>query len=347
MTQAHTVTRSMKTSRLLGWALLGFLIYCTLGAVVYFASLLTLQQGVRLDVPWFTSTQKSLYRRGMVKANSWLGQRECVSPDPDLIYVPAHGTCAFEDIEFKTTLTFTGEGRNTGTKPAGTGIAVIGDSHAMGWGVNDHETFSAHLQTLTGRPVYNLGVASYGTARELIRLEKSGVLDKVDTVIIQYCNNDRNENLKFDTASKQDLHDQVFGDAPKSLPQPNQLMRIAKGYGLALAAPFRSLSEILRRKNFTPHYEPLTQAIAQHGDKLKGKRVIVFYSNPYGLKYRNFPSGPDANMPNVDFFDVSLDRSDHRRLDNHMTPEGHRKAAERLAGHLQASPSRPHASPVD
>ncbi|MFP5462523.1 MAG: CidA/LrgA family protein, partial [Gammaproteobacteria bacterium] len=49
--------------------------------------------------------------------------------------------------------------------PAGTGIVVIGDSHAMGWGANDEETFAAQLQALSGRPVYNLGVASYGTAR--------------------------------------------------------------------------------------------------------------------------------------------------------------------------------------
>jgi hypothetical protein len=337
MTQGHSGTRSMNTSRLLGWALLAFIIYCTLGAVVYFASLLTLQKGVLLDVPWFVSTQKSLYRRGMVNANSWLGIPGCISPDPDLIYKPSNGTCTFDDIEFKTTLNFTDEGRETGAKPKGTGIAVIGDSHAMGWGVNDQETFSARLQALSGRPVYNLGVASYGTARELIRLEKSGVLDKVDTIIIQYCNNDLNENLKFDTASKQDLNDKVFGGAPKNLSQPSPLKRIAKGYGLALAAPFRSLSETLRRKNFTPHYEPLMQAIAQHGDTLAGKRVIVFYSNPYGLKYRNFPSGPDARMPNVNFLDIGLTRSDHRKLDNHMTPEGHRKAAERLFEHLQAS----------
>jgi hypothetical protein len=81
------------------------------------------------------------------------------------------------------------------------------------------------------------------------------------------------------------------------------------------------------------------QAIGQHGDILAGKRVIIFYSNPYGLKYRNFPSGPDAGMPNVNFFDVGLTQANHRKLDNHMTPEGHRKAAERLFEHLQTKPS--------
>jgi len=125
----------------------------------------------------------------MVSANSWLGQPGCITPDPELIYQPALGTCVFNNIEFKTTLSFTAEGRHTGPKPPGTGIAIIGDSHAMGWGVNDLETLSAHLQRLSGRPVYNLGVASYGTVREVLRLKRSGTLDRVDTVILQYCNN--------------------------------------------------------------------------------------------------------------------------------------------------------------
>lgn len=34
--------------------------------------------------------------------------------------------------------------------------------------------------------------------------------------------------------------------------------------------------------------------------------MIVFYANPYGQLYRNFPSGPDAMMPNVGFVDLGL-----------------------------------------
>ena len=328
-----------RRAKLLGWALLALIIYGAAGAIVYAVSLVALQQGTRIDLPWFGATQKSLYRNGHVNVNNWLGIPGCITPDPDLIYVPAIGTCAFDDIEFQTTLTFTAEGRATGPKPAGTGIAVIGDSHAMGWGANDEETFAAQLQALSGRPVYNLGVASYGTARELIRLQKSGVLGKVDTVILQYCNNDKSENLQFDTASKQALHDKVFGPRPAPVP-PKRLAQLADGYGYALAAPFRALSESLRRKNFEPHYAALMPVLDKHRDLLAGKRVIVFYANPYGQRYRNFPSGPDAAMPNVEFVDLGLIPADHRKLDNHMTPAGHRKAAERLHAHLQSQPAR-------
>ena len=332
-----TAPRLSRKARLIGMALLALVLYCTLGAIVYAVSLVALQQGTRIDLPWFTAAQKSLYRNGHVNVSNWLGIPGCIKPDPDLIYVPSHGTCAFDDIEFKTTLTFSAEGRDTGPKPAGAGIAVIGDSHAMGWGVNDTETFAAQLQALSGRPVYNLGVASYGTTRELIRLQKSGVLDKVDTIVLQYCNNDMRENLQFDGASRQSLHDKVFGPKPPPAPPapPNRLAQLADGYGYALAAPFRSLSESLRRKNFEPHYEALMPVLERHRELLAGKRVIAFYANPYGQRYRNFPSGPDATMPNVEFVDLGLTPADHRKLDNHMTPAGHRKVAERLYAHLQ------------
>jgi hypothetical protein len=310
---------------------MSFLVYCMLGAVVFFAALLALQRGVLLEMPWVTAAQKSLYRNGMVNAGNWLSQPGCISPDPDLIYQPTQGVCRFDDIEFKTSLSFTAEGRDTGRKPAGRGIAVIGDSHAMGWGVNDLDTFSAQLQKLSGRPVYNLGVASYGTARELLRLERSGVLGKVDTIIIQYCNNDRTENLRFDSASRQELADKVFGRAARvPAAPPGKPAFLAEGYGLSLAAPFRSLSERLRRKDFAPHYGPFMAILEKHRATLQGKRVIVFYSNPYGQRYRNFPDGPDARLPGVEFIDLDLEPALYRQLDNHLSPAGHRIVAERL-----------------
>jgi lysophospholipase L1-like esterase len=328
----------MNKSKILGWSVLFFIIYCTTGAAVYFVSLLLLQRGELLDVPWIVSAQRSLYRGGMVNVNSWLSQPNCIRPDSDLIYIPSNGTCRFDDIEFKTTLNFTDEGRDTGVKPEGPGIAVIGDSHAMGWGVNDQETFSAQLQKLTKRPVYNLGVASYGTARELIRLEKSGVLGKVDTVIIQYCNNDKSENLQFDSASHEQLHEKVFGRVkPDGSTQPNKLKFIARGYWLTLAAPFKSLADKLRRKSFTPHYGPFIATIQKHYSALKGKRVIVFYSNPFGQKYRNYPSGWDKQLSNVYFVDLDLDWHEYHKLDNHLTPAGHQKVAERLLKYLQVA----------
>jgi hypothetical protein len=333
----------MNKPGILGWILLLLIGYCTLGAVVYTASLLLLQNGVLFDAPWIVSAQKSLYRNGMSnRATTWL-RPDCITYDPDLIYKPSIGSCGFDDIEFRTILSFTDEGRNTGIKPGGTGIAVIGDSHAMGWGVNDLETFSSQLQKLTGRPVFNLGVASYGTARELIRLEKAGILDRVDTVIIQYCNNDFSENINLDLSSSRQLFEKLTGQFRQdAIPeQTGRISYVLKGYWLTLKAPFKSLADRLRRKNFKRHYGPLMSIIGKHYDVLRDKRVIVFYSNSHGQKYRNFPAGRDSQFPDVYFVDVGLDWSDHYKLDNHPTPAGHQKIAERLFEYLQATPQLP------
>lgn len=326
-----------RKARIAGWSLIFLIIYAMLGAVVYVTSQLLLQNGRVSGAPWITSAQKKLYRAGIsINRNNWLGQRECITDDADLIYKPATGECKFENVEFSTTLNFTDEGRDTGTKPPGTGIAVIGDSHAMGWGVNDQETFSSILQKLAKRPVYNLAVASYGTSREFIRLEKSGVLDKIDTVIVQYCNNDYHDNILFDSSSRKALHDKVFSQfEPAETTQLDRIGFIAQGYWLTLKAPFSSLADKLRRKNFMRHYEPFINIVRKHSDSLQGKRIIVFYSNPFGQKYRNYPEGADKQVPNVTFVDLGLDWNDHFKLDGHLSPAGHRNVALRLFEFLQ------------
>ena len=50
-------------------------------------------------------------------------------------------------------------------------ILLAGDSNTFGNEVNDEETWAAHLQTLTGRPVFNAGVAAYGFDQSVLRAE--------------------------------------------------------------------------------------------------------------------------------------------------------------------------------
>jgi len=68
-------------------------------------------------------------------------------------------------------------------------IIVAGDSVAMGWGVDQNQTFAEILQRKSHLNVLNAGVSSYGTVREM------RMLDRLDTshlkyLIIQYHSND-------------------------------------------------------------------------------------------------------------------------------------------------------------
>lgn len=321
-------------ARLLGRTLLVLILYAMLSAVVLLASLVLFQKGVIPDLPWVADVQKRLY---FGSRNIWQARPDCAVFDPDVIYKPKNGTCQFDNVEFKTELNFSPEGRYTGEKPVGKGIAVLGDSHAMGWGVGDRETFSAELQRLSGRPVFNLAVSSYGTARELIWMEKSGLLDKVDTVIIQYCDNDLDENIEFRPLSAQ-VAQQKFSIVSQSGTQSPSLSSkfayLRKIYGTAFRAPFSSLGSRLfpkntKTKDFLPHYQPFVDTLKRH-DTLKTKRIIVFYSNAHGKKFKAFPSGKDSQLPNVEFVDLNLERGDYYRIDDHLTSAGHLKAAQQL-----------------
>lgn len=321
-------TNRKRLIQLLGFGLIALAFYAMLTAIALAASFALLQKGITPDWPWISSIQKNLYRRAT--RTIWQNQIHCVDFDDQLIYKPKDGACQFSSPEFNTTLNFSAEGRFTGTKPTGIGIAVIGDSHAMGWGVQDEETFAAGLQKLANRPVYNLAVASYGTVRELLRLEKSGLLPKVDTVIIQYMENDRKENTHGQIAGAEDNKKKFEKITNEKSGFAALLGTIIKAYGFAFAAPFRNLkAKSLKPKDFSTHYRPLIAVLEKHPG-LKDKRILIFYSNGDGRPFKAFPKGRDKLLRNVEFVDLDLVPGDFYRIDDHLTPAGHRKIAQQL-----------------
>lgn len=368
-------TSRRRLAQALGFGLIVLALYAMLAAIVLAASLVMLQRGMTPDVPWIASIQQNLYMRAT--RSVWQTRISCVDFDGELIYKPKLGACQFANAEFKTTLNFSAEGRFTGKKPAGTGIALIGDSHAMGWGVQDEETFAAELQKLTGRPVYNLAVSSYGTVREVLRLEKSGLLDKVDTIIIQYCGNDLDENKrgeisgidenrkKFEkiTTGKQSFmgilgmvrktYSFVFAFPFKRMktgptqPAPNQLAKAGVAQPvtdqLAKAGVAQPVTDQLaagRASNdFSAHYQPFIAVLQKHPG-LKDKRILVFYNNGRAQQFKGFPVGRDKLLPNVEFVDVIVDAGGFYRLDDHMNPAGHKTTAQQLFTSLGKSAAR-------
>lgn len=117
--------------------------------------------------------------------------------DPALGYTLRPGSFRFVSTEFDTLYRVNSAGlRDDEASLDGPEVIVLGDSFAMGWGVDQEEAFPQVLERLLGRRVLNAAVSSYGTARELRLL---GTLDtsRAGWLVIQFCNNDYFENRRF------------------------------------------------------------------------------------------------------------------------------------------------------
>ena len=107
-------------------------------------------------------------------------------------YKGRSGACPLNNPEYQTVVSFDQEGfRNANTRQQAD-VILIGDSHTQGFGVRDQETFAALLHTRYHHRTKNLGMSSYATFRELEALKAYLTEEKV--VVIQYCENDAQEN---------------------------------------------------------------------------------------------------------------------------------------------------------
>jgi hypothetical protein len=122
---------------------------------------------------------------------------ECAHYDDELVYVLREGGCTHDTIEYKVDYAVNSQGlRDDEVSLAAPAVIVLGDSHAMGWGVNREQVFDQLLEDRLGRPVLNAAISSYGTVRELIMLSRLDAT-AADDIVITYCDNDAIENRAF------------------------------------------------------------------------------------------------------------------------------------------------------
>ena len=117
--------------------------------------------------------------------------------DSTLFYKLREGNFRFTNREFDTKFSVNKLGVRDDVaslnKPK---VIILGDSHTMGWGVNQDETFANLLERKLHYKVLNSGISSYGTAREM-RLLNEIDTDSLQFLIIQYFWNDYRENANF------------------------------------------------------------------------------------------------------------------------------------------------------
>jgi len=117
--------------------------------------------------------------------------------DSELFYTLEPGAFMFSNPEFSTQFVVNRIGvRDNQRSLEQPEIVVAGDSYAMGWGVQQDESFPELIEHRTGRRVLNAAVSSYGTVREGRMLDRVD-LSRTTTLIVQYAPNDFNENDEF------------------------------------------------------------------------------------------------------------------------------------------------------
>lgn len=331
-----------RSARFLSGLYLFLVSYVIIAILLYVVAVASLQAQRPLGIYPFSAYQHHFYFRA--GRQIWQYLPDCVTIDEALVYRPRTGRCEFSSFEFSTTMHFDEFGRAVPArealaKPWQRGVAILGDSHAMGWGVEDADTFANVLQRNIDRPVFNLAVSSYGTERELRRLQESGLAGQLDTIVIQYCNNDIGENRASPPAAT--LRERARQHA--ELLQRDRAGGAWERFRLILSlvwaavrTPPRDLKEFLRGNpgqalDFEPHLSQLRSTLKKYDHLLRGKRVIVTYSNEWGRRFRDFPSGPDAELPNVTWLDAGLARGDYFQVDDHPNIRGHQKMGNALA----------------
>ena len=335
-----------KFAKLMGYALIISVSYITLCVVMLCVSFMANQNGTLIKVWPISSYQKYLYFNS--RRNIWQYEKGCVNNDRKLAYAPSHGSCKFNNIEFSTTLNFDSLGRFVPARidsSLNNGIAILGDSHAMGWGVNDDETFSNVLQKKTQRPVFNLAVSSYATEREIIRLIEANLIHQLEIIIIQYSSNDMGENSQKLNYTRQAR--MYYTNGLKHIITPSQRnwsnhlasLLSKKTMKKTLQIPLEKIKTAINKKNFRnkgpanfqPHFNELKNVIKEYQEVLSDKRIIIFYSNGHGVKFKNFNEFSIKNMKSIEFVDLSISREMYFFLDDHLNVNGHKFVGQKLA----------------
>lgn len=187
----------MKAARFLGPPLLlAFSFLVTLTVAEGFFTLLLVKPSLLRGLPPTTVSHVRHYYlahdRNMIQA-----MRACARFDPELFYTLRPGRFRFRNREFDNEFRVNSLGvRDDESALRAPRVVVLGDSYAMGWGVDQDKTIAKTLERQTALRALNAGIASYGTVREM------RLLDRVDTsalryLVIVYCNDDILENRPF------------------------------------------------------------------------------------------------------------------------------------------------------
>lgn len=254
----------------------------------------------------------------------------------DFFYTLRPGESTFSNLEYSNQLNVHPSGFRAQEEDFQHGeIVFLGDSFTMGWGVEEEERFPKVVEKLSGIRALDLGMPSFGTARELMAWNKYRP-ENPKLVVWQFCANDTSENSAYiHNDFKLDISPRWTYEAAR---RRNELQQYYY--------PLKYISSLFRceiRKWFGTGMEASTEScISQFFaivDKMResysGPMVIMDMEScgPSGYWFAAMSNFLRENpMECVFLFPVNdlLSESDYYLMDDHLNSSGHRKVAEAL-----------------
>jgi hypothetical protein len=291
-------------------------------------------------------------------------QGDCAQYNDFLFYTLRPGTCVFKNEEFETKVHVNSLGlRDDEISLKSPKVIFLGDSHAMGWGVQQEETFPQIFENVTGLSTLNGGISSYGTQREMMLLKEIN-LKETQYVFIQYSKNDLEENKMFYEdgflkISGQEQYRKLIKKHEKD--KAYYLGRYSRVFVNLVVLKIAKKLESMPSKNSAPvatktDAEYFINVLEKAGLDPSGPKIIVF---DVGIYNKNDPkfindlatlikgSSLENMVSTVDVSGIFV-QDDYFNLDAHMNNRGHRKIAQFLSnayssevGHVQTGHPSP------
>lgn len=266
----------------------------------------------------------------------------CAVYNNQLGYKLKPGECTFSGIEFNNTYRINSMGlRDDEQSLVGPDIIVVGDSFAMGWGVEDNETFSSLIENKTDFKILNAAISSYGTVREMKILENLD-LSNLQYLIIQYCLNDYEENRSFiENNMKHDpMQRHTYLNA-----QIQHLSNNKYYFGKYVFLIFKSFfinNTIENDKTLELETKYFINILRHYVDELELKDItlIIFGTCADDRFINNIdkelqPMNSRISSNNVKTFTPKWKQYYSFNLDPHYTPKGHKNLADELIEQIE------------
>jgi hypothetical protein len=291
----------------------------------------------------FRNSISYLYIQGDRKIMQF--QKGCGRYSPDLGYTLNPGAFTYTEIEFSNEYRINSLGvRDTQESLNAPEIVLLGDSFALGWGVDASETFIKLVGEKTSLTTLNTCVPSFGTVREMIMLRKVD-RSRLKYLFLQYCADDYDENrLYFQNGNRPQLmREQTFAHIVNALSRPNSYY------------PGKYLRLKIRKKlnAWKTHKPPATtegqlpddvelfiHILKQNADLLTDIPLIVFelsginQTDDFTRRLREKIKAPDepSFIRNLLVLDIARRLEDRHFyvLDGHLNAAGHAVAADIL-----------------